>query len=164
MFKWNKTRACLIALLMMSTFSQVALPAETIDVITFSRGPCLGSCPIYQVDVYSDGLLIFKGRKFVSFIGVKRIQTNPNLFLSLKTAFKEATKEPIDYLGCENFVTDNPTVEINYLGSASYSEGYHNYGCTGYDGEDRLLRVVKQFQELLPINEWIKKVAPKSPL
>lgn len=29
------------------------------------RGPCFGACPVYRVEVFTDGLVRFKGERFV---------------------------------------------------------------------------------------------------
>jgi len=146
-----------IVLLFLMVCIQKSLASENYEVLTFSRSACFGSCPTYSVDFYSDGLMVFKGKKYTSFIGIKRIQLNPELFISLKTTFKEATSKPIDYFGCKSFATDHPTVTITLLESGKYSAAEHNYGCTGYEGEKRLLQLVEKVQKMLPINEWIKK-------
>lgn len=161
MAKLKRLSPYFIGLFFITVCFQKSAASENFEVLTFSRHECFGSCPIYSVDVYSDGLMIFKGKRFISFIGSKRIQLDPNLYISLKTSIKDATKEPIDYFDCENFITDNPTVTVSLLETNGYLSASHNYGCTGYKGEDRLLKLVDKIQDMLPIDEWIKKDIPR---
>lgn len=37
--------------------------------ITFTRTMCYGSCPVYSIDIYDDGIVKWNGICFVSSIG-----------------------------------------------------------------------------------------------
>ena len=69
---------------------------DELEVLTFSRGSCQGSCPVYEVNFHSDGLVIFKGQFHVSNIGPKITRTNPDMHSKLKTAFMQTYEETIN--------------------------------------------------------------------
>jgi hypothetical protein len=37
--------------------------------ITLQRGPCFGFCPVYKVEIYGDGTVLYDGMRFVNTVG-----------------------------------------------------------------------------------------------
>jgi hypothetical protein len=87
--------------------------------ITLSRGPCLGTCPVYEVSIDGMGNVLFRGdlRSSTSFYGVQRVnrsKISATSVLALFAAFKRAqffwlydiyavgaTDLPLDRIGIE---------------------------------------------------------------
>jgi hypothetical protein len=61
-FKW------LIVLLLFSTPSLAQTPEEE-PIITLERTSCFGTCPIYSVQIFEDGKVVYEGKHFVAVEG-----------------------------------------------------------------------------------------------
>jgi hypothetical protein len=51
--------------------------SQEIPVITLMRAWCLGTCPIYSVEIFQDGKLRYHGEKFVAVTGSQEAQISP---------------------------------------------------------------------------------------
>ena len=75
-------------------------------IISLQRTACFGTCPIYKIEIFSDGSGIYTGTRFVKNIGVTRFslsKTQINLILTQAEAIgftnmKEDYSEPISDL------------------------------------------------------------------
>jgi hypothetical protein len=79
--------------------------------ITLSRGPCLGSCPAYTVEIDGDGTVTFDGQDFVAVPGRHRTRIAQDAVHGLFDAFRNA-----DFLGLMDSyrapITDLPTFSV----------------------------------------------------
>jgi len=145
-------------MLIVLSIPRVVFANDELEVLTFSRvGGDWGSGPTYVVDIYSDGLISFKGTSNVSNIGVRKIQARPELYNKLKIAFIQTEAENIDFLNCETYLSNHTSVNIDLLVDGKSYSMFHNFGCSGYYGEGAFLDLVEVFQSTLPINKWIKE-------
>jgi hypothetical protein len=53
--------------------------------VAIAGGACAGSCPVYELYVFSDGRVIFVGKKFTGRTGVNRKQMTPEVYAELVT-------------------------------------------------------------------------------
>ena len=75
-------------------------------IISLQRTACFGTCPIYKIEIFSDGSGIYTGTRFVENIGVTKFslsETQLNLILTKAKAIgftnmKEEYSEPISDL------------------------------------------------------------------
>ena len=75
-------------------------------IISLQRGACYGNCPIYKIEVYSDGSAVYTGTQFVENIGIRIFnlsETQINLILTQADSIKfdnmkEEYSEPISDL------------------------------------------------------------------
>jgi hypothetical protein len=75
-------------------------------IISLQRTACFGTCPIYKIEIFSDGSGIYTGTRFVENIGVTKFslsETQMNLILTKAeaigfTSMKEEYSEPISDL------------------------------------------------------------------
>ena len=75
-------------------------------IISLQRGACYGTCPIYKIEVYSDGSGVYTGTQFVENIGIRIFnlsETQINLILTQAESIKfekmkEEYSEPISDL------------------------------------------------------------------
>ena len=51
---------------------------ETQSIISLRRTACFGSCPIYQIEIFSNGNGIYTGTRFVKNIGATKFQLSKN--------------------------------------------------------------------------------------
>lgn len=59
-------------------------------VITLSRGPCFGTCPVYDVTIHGDGSVFYNGIRFVGTTGEKHGHISRGDVKSLYAQFKRA--------------------------------------------------------------------------
>ncbi|HMO81528.1 MAG TPA: DUF6438 domain-containing protein [Pyrinomonadaceae bacterium] len=74
--------------------------AETRPLVTISRGPCLGTCPVYSAEIYSDGTVVYVGEMFVEVVGVRRHRISEAKVRELIRAFEKA-----DYFSLKSVYT-----------------------------------------------------------
>ena len=75
-------------------------------IISLQRTACFGTCPIYKIEIFSDGSGIYTGRRFVENIGITKFslsKTQLNLILTQAEAIgftnmQEEYSEPISDL------------------------------------------------------------------
>lgn len=53
--------------------------------VAVSGGSCPGTCPVYDLYVFSTGKVVFSGRKFTGKLGVFEKQISPDIYASLLT-------------------------------------------------------------------------------
>jgi hypothetical protein len=62
-------------------------PGRPLQIAGFEKSPCFGSCPVFQVKIYSDGTAIWKGERYVERIGTFHAVVTPEWVAGL---WKEA--------------------------------------------------------------------------
>ncbi len=75
-------------------------------IISLQRTACFGTCPIYKIEIFSDGSGIYTGKRFVENIGITKFslsETQLNLILTKAEAIgftnmKKEYSEPISDL------------------------------------------------------------------
>lgn len=86
-------------------------------VITLSRGPCFGTCPVYDVSIHGDGSVTYNGIRFVGTTGEKHSQIARRDVKSLYAQFKRSDFFWL-YDNYQGRVTDLPSyrMSISYDG------------------------------------------------
>jgi hypothetical protein len=127
-------------------------PGDTF--VGIAGGACLGTCPVYEVYVFSDGRVIFSGKKFTGKTGVWNKQVERSVYGELlativRTGVLEA---PLKRGTC---LTDHPmlTVMRSAPGGQSVRTQSLNTGCEGH--EDIAHQIEKQFIDFTEIESWI---------
>ncbi|MCB0540154.1 MAG: hypothetical protein KDE33_21740 [Bacteroidetes bacterium] len=88
------------------------------DFVLLQRGGCFGTCPIYEITLYANGKINYKGKAYTDYIGFYTGQIDPqiayNLFNKIKTynwaAYPE--KYPIDNVDFPQFQLSYNTKKI----------------------------------------------------
>ena len=95
-----------------------ALAQEREPVVTLRRTACLGTCPVYSLEIFADGFIRFVGTDFVQYTGERRavvpreVVENLVAYL-LKTDYltlQDNYETCKDRKGRTWFITDLPTV------------------------------------------------------
>jgi hypothetical protein len=105
-----------IVMLTLVTVAGVANSQE-IPVITLKRTWCLGTCPIYSVEIFQDGRLHYHGEKFVAVTGSQEAEISPAAVETLVGSFlkigyfdlKDAYETYQNTDGTSTMVSDLPT-------------------------------------------------------
>lgn len=58
--------------------------------ISYDRGPCYGRCEVFSLDIYDNGLLLFKGRRFTDRPGLWQTNIDRRRITALLDSFERA--------------------------------------------------------------------------
>ena len=102
-------------------------------IISLQRGACYGTCPIYRIEIYSDGSGIYTGTRFVEHIGLSIFnlsETELNLILSTAkeigfSNMKNEYSEPISDLPT-TFIQIKEKRIIDYIGAPKTLKNLEN--------------------------------------
>lgn len=131
-----------------SASAATGAPAEA-PLAALFRGPCLGKCPEYQVEVYPSGEVRFRGIRNVAVVGEARAQLDPAQLAKVSELFEAAHFD--GFAGrYENIdTTDMPLVIIAYRGRLVR----HAHGDSGAPPE--LTRLEDALDEALGTGPWV---------
>ena len=107
----HKLFLILFSVLLSCGLTRKADTSEIEPIVSLQRTACFGTCPIYKIEIYTDGSGTYTGTRFVENIGVSKFQlsksdVNKILEYAIKIGFsklKDEYSEPI---------TDLPTTFI----------------------------------------------------
>jgi len=107
----NKLFLIFFSLLLSCGLTKKANTLEKEPIISLQRTACFGSCPIYKIEIFSNGNGIYTGTKFVEHIGVTQFSlSKTEINLILKRA------EDINFANMKNEysepISDLPTTFI----------------------------------------------------
>ena len=96
----------LFSILLSCGLTKKVNPSEIELIISLQRTACFGTCPIYKIEIFSDGSGSYTGTRFVENIGITKFslsETQLNLILTQAEAIgftnmKEEYSEPISDL------------------------------------------------------------------
>jgi hypothetical protein len=135
------------------------------DAFVFAQTACFGTCPSFQVIVFSDGTVIFDGESNVDAVGVYKLPENKELFTNLiKLADQYSFSEFKDSYGwseseeertCKELWTDSPSTIIKLQYANNHKTVHHYHGCHGFEREQDLKQLEKEIRELLGVNFYI---------
>ena len=83
----NKLFFILFSILLCCGLTKKANTSEIELIISLQRTACFGTCPIYKIEIFSDGSGIYTGTRFVENIGITKFSlSEPQLNLILTQA------------------------------------------------------------------------------
>ncbi len=135
----------------------VALAAEPKPTLLASleRTVCYGTCPAYEVRVFTDGRVEWVGRQFVKVVGPATRKLTPARLADLKRAFKDS-----NYLNLgEGFDcverTDHPSAKTSFSDGAMTKSINHYHGCLSKQGVKELAALENTFDRIVDTARWI---------
>ena len=95
------------------------LTEDSVTSVGLSRGMCYGECPVYDVTLLTDGLVVYKGEYFVERIGQYGGEVDPDrvrnlIRVILRLGFAELEPE------YPTLVTDQPSTELTLTGEQQH--------------------------------------------
>jgi hypothetical protein len=122
--------------------------------VAVTGGPCGGTCPVYDLYVFSDGRVVFAGRKFTGKTGVATKQISPDIYTSLLTLIvrTDVLDKKIKRGSC---LSDHPMLSV----MRSTPDGQRlrirdlNSGCAGH--ADLARDIETRFIEDTEIQNWL---------
>ncbi|MEE8372025.1 MAG: DUF6438 domain-containing protein [Sphingomonadales bacterium] len=134
------------------------------DIFTIARGPCLGTCPMFELTLLPDGTVIFDGERYVPKMGVHRAKLPAETFEAVVRELLEidfyAYREV--YAGwakgvCGSAAADLPSVQLSLRLELKEKNVYWDQGCSDFEGEAELRRAIAAIDELLKIEDWLNE-------
>ncbi len=122
--------------------------------LSFARGPCLGKCPDYQFEVAASGDYHLSSTPTPTPTPQKG-NLNATIMQKLQSLYRQvnALKLPERLTGtdvCPHFMTDMPSVTLQWRTASRHWQLNHNLGCKDFAGEEQLLALEAQIEKLLP--------------
>lgn len=121
------------------------------------RSGCYGRCPVYEVEVTSEGKVTYRGERFVRLSGEHHGSTRFDELARLSRAISEGdffSLKQSDLEACTVLATDNATVYLLVVeGERSHRLSYY-YGCETAAGKvvDRISKIV---DEVAVTSRWV---------
>ena len=94
------------------------------DAFSMETTACFGTCPAYRVDVFSDGVIVYKGDAHTKLVGTYRLPSNPELFQRILRLLDENSfqklRDDYGWVGegeespCSEEWTDHPSTVLSY--------------------------------------------------
>lgn len=118
----NKTKVCFFSLIILAYFS-CATKSSNLQPIHITKMACLGNCPVYTLDIYPNGKMVFNGKSNTKFEG----------FITKYLDWEELTKihnlfDKIDFKNLKSEyqikVFDYPVTLITYMGKKVKLKNY----------------------------------------
>lgn len=104
------------------------------DSISYTTGPCFGTCPMYTVNIRPDGSGTFEGRRFTAVTGTRAFRATPAQYRAF--AAHLAPLRPAEGVvrlsgeACASQATDLPSAEVTWFSQIGNSQGYYlDFGC-----------------------------------
>jgi len=138
--------------------ADAAPPRTPVQSISFETGPCFGACPVYRVNVSSDGAGSFEGIRFTAVAGRRAFRATPAQFRAFARQL-----EPIRPLlgpvldggvACRNITTDLPSVTVTWRSRRGTQRFHFYYGCD-MERNRALAARLNAAPGLLPIGDFI---------
>ena len=93
-------------------------PAQGTESIAFSTGPCFGACPLFEVEVASDGEGTFRGERFVAAKGERSFTASAaewQAFAERLAPYRPETSVKYGHGACDGpTVTDQASVVVTW--------------------------------------------------
>lgn len=116
---------------------------------SLSRTSCFGTCPIYTIDIYKSGYVVYNGKRFVQKTGIYSTRISEEKMRQFKD-----TAEAIGYVQMED-VYDGPISDIPSAITSIVIDGKRKSVRRRYGYPKSIIRFEELFDELLASEEWI---------
>ena len=123
---------------------------------------CYGRCPVYTLTIYSDGEVVFEGKKNVKKFGTQVSKISDGDIRLLKNKFDSSDFMNLSdrYVVEENcsspVLSDGDSARIYYHDGKTSKSIMHYSGCYGYGVFETLRILEKSIDSTTNSNQWIK--------
>ncbi len=93
--------ALLSSLLLCSSLFISCKPAKTASFfeLKYSKSPCKGQCPYFDLKITEDQMVVFNGRKYTTIVGIVQIKLSDEKYQKLQNLIKESQFLETDAIG-----------------------------------------------------------------
>lgn len=129
------------------------------ESVMVSVGPCFGFCPVYDVEIRSDGMVAFTGKRHTAELGVHARRGPAKLYADLKAElapFKPADGQTAT-LACTAAMSDTSTYTVTWTNGAGVrTTAALTSRCPAGPGHE-LDAILGRLPERLGIQAWAKQ-------
>jgi hypothetical protein len=118
--------------------------------IKMERSACFGSCPVYTIEIKSNGEITYNGERYVETKGKQKLQLSKSEINALKDAISESRFYSLNDRYDGN-ITDLPATTIT-LKTITGEKSVYDY----YMAPPRLSELEKKIDKIAGIEEFIK--------
>lgn len=156
--------ACVFPLMMVGCAQHPQAPDSPDPVrISYSVGPCYGTCPVYQVAVEADGATYFNGERHTLVEGTRQRSNQASVFQTVRSNLARyqpdmgVTQSTRD---CDPRATDMPQYTVVWT-TAAFEQAVleHDAGCHSDSGRE-LTESLRSLDGLLGVDIWVRATAP----
>lgn len=120
-------------------------------VVSIETTPCMGDCPVYRLEIYGNGMVLFEGKEHVERIGSYTGRISRKELKGLRLAFEEAGFFSLEDEYVEPW-TDRSTTWVYY------SDGTRQKKIKDYSGAPEALKKLEEkVLEMINGVEWTKR-------
>jgi Domain of unknown function (DUF6438) len=132
-----------------------------ITSVVLHRTACYGTCPVYSVEVRSNGEVRYSGEQHVKVEGRRTAQISADEFDFLVTSIKrigffelkDRYKSQED--GCLKVWTDNPSIDIAVTRAGQKKHVEYYYGCRGLEIFQRIIWLSSTIDDVANSVQWL---------
>jgi len=138
-------------------------PRDRTDGFYFAKTACLGTCPVYELYLYPDGLVIFTGHQYIENVGTSVFLEKSNLFDQIQKVLEAvgfySFEGRYSYLAedqiCGEFYWDAPSTILAFMKDYEVKGVFYNFGCRDFPGEKKLRFAIQKIEEILDVQTLI---------
>jgi hypothetical protein len=130
---------------------RLASPAHEL-AITFEQGPCFGDCPVYKVEIYRDGTVVFHGDSAVKVQGEAVGHVTSEQLAALQRAFAR-----VQFFALADDYSHSDRLDQDFV-VVTYQIGGRSKRIHHYRGDRRgrvLLPLEGEILETVNVDQWI---------
>ena len=128
------------------------------ETITYERGPCHGTCPVYRVTVSSSGQGTFEGIRYTAVTGMRSFRVTGAQWaeFSRRLSAERPAGETLltGQEACRMFITDLPTIDVRWSGAGKPGHLAYSMGCDR-PTHARMAKALEAAPQALPIAAFI---------
>jgi Domain of unknown function (DUF6438) len=111
-----------------------SVPTKPVEVkvvnellVSLQRTPCFGQCPVFKIELFGDGKVVYEGKAFSKRVGTYRATATPEFIKAIQQKAADIKYLSFDtkYPKGESMITDIPST-ISFFKSGSDSKMVHN--------------------------------------
>ena len=128
------------------------------SMLTMTRTPCYGKCPVFDISITSDGMLTYEGKRFTETLGTYTKQATDKK--QVATLFQSLVKYQVDTCSekYEKQISDLPSTNFIFV-----VNGKEQKVTNAIFGPKFFHDIVEQVNELAKVDDTWKKIADPLP-
>jgi Domain of unknown function (DUF6438) len=123
-------------------------------MVSLQRTPCFGQCPVFKIELFGDGKVVYEGKAFSKRVGTYSATASPEFMKAIEQKATGVKYLSFDtkYPKGESMITDIPTT-ISFFKSGSESKTIHN----NYDAPIELIEFERWLEAHFESLTWETK-------
>lgn len=123
-------------------------------MVSLQRTPCFGQCPVFKIELFNDGKVIYDGKAFCKRMGIHKAIASPDLMKAIQQKASDIKYLAFNekYPKGESMITDIPTT-VSYVKIGSDSKMVSN----NYDAPTELIEFEHWLEQQFEGLKWEAK-------